>query len=99
MVEKTGGVAYEFILKQANKENSPAVKRSPATPRQISSESIENKLSEAKERRTVSSCIKNACKALLPLILFSVVGKKSPRKLVQGKVKETRNQAEGGRAQ
>ncbi|ESN89889.1 hypothetical protein HELRODRAFT_186233 [Helobdella robusta] len=54
-VEKTGGIAFELILKEANnKENSPALLRNISSPMRsafLSNELIEKKLLEAQERR------------------------------------------------
>ena len=51
--EKSGGVAYEVILKPAQTESAP---RPPSPPKErpISQEVIEKKLKEAEERRQVS---------------------------------------------
>ena len=48
--EKTGGMAYEVILKPASSDARPA---SPPKERPISQEFIEKKLKDAEERRLV----------------------------------------------
>lgn len=51
--EKSGGLAYEVILKPASADNVPRP-QSPPKERPISQEVIEKKLKEAEERRLVS---------------------------------------------
>lgn len=50
--EKTGGVAYDVILKPANPDVAPRPS-SPPKERPISQEFIEKKLKDAEERRLV----------------------------------------------
>lgn len=51
---KTGGLAFEVILKPASVDNPPSIiSNSPPKERSISQEFIEKKLKDAEERRQV----------------------------------------------
>jgi stathmin len=51
--EKTGGMAFEVILKPASGDAPPLHVGSPTKEKPLSQEDIEKKLKEAEERRLV----------------------------------------------
>ena len=64
--EKTGGMAYEVILKPASTDAAPRP-TSPPKERPISQEFIEKKLKDAEERRQVGILHTLIWMSLLPL--------------------------------
>lgn len=55
--EKSGGLAFDVILKPAAVDNVPILKAISTPNKEISQEIIEKKLKEADERRMVESYI------------------------------------------
>jgi len=55
--EKTGGMAFEVILKPASSDAAPPHAGSPTKERPLSQGDIDRKLKEAEERRLVIYCL------------------------------------------
>lgn len=70
-VEKSGGLAYEVILKPAVIESVPVFKGTSTPSKELSQEIIEKKLKEADERRMVNSL--SCCFSLINMLFIIII--------------------------